>query len=79
VNNIGKMFEFEEAGGLHDVFLNRHAVSLRKAIFIISSAKCSLIIQDGGFTFTHTLKAGNVDCYSGQKEFYCRGAGERLF
>lgn len=28
------MFEFEEAGGLHDVFLNRHAVSSWKNIFI---------------------------------------------
>lgn len=27
VNNIEIMLEFEENGGLHDVFLNKHAVS----------------------------------------------------
>lgn len=28
--NIAEMFEYEEANGLHDVFLNRHAVSNEK-------------------------------------------------
>jgi hypothetical protein len=34
VRNITKMFEFEEAGGLHDVFLNKHAVSDQKKYFV---------------------------------------------
>lgn len=36
------MFEFEESNGLHDVFLNKHAVSCK---YTISSAKCSKIMK----------------------------------
>lgn len=37
------MFEFEEAGGLHDVFLNKHAVSVWKINFPLLSANLEFV------------------------------------
>lgn len=52
VKNIGIMFEFEEAGGLHDVFLNRHAVSRGQNIFHdFRAPNVHKKFQDGGLQF----------------------------
>lgn len=46
------MFEFEEAGGLHDVFLNRHAVSRGQNIFHdFRAPNVHKKFQDGGLQF----------------------------
>lgn len=74
------MFEFEEAGGLHDVFLNKHAVSWIKNIFLnFERQMFNKKFQDGGFiSFTHTCITGNVDCYdshSGRRHEVVRARG----
>lgn len=58
------MFEFEEAGGLHDVFLNKHAVSshqnnfpkFERQMFNKKNSK----MEEFSSSFTNTSIAGNA-------------------
>lgn len=58
------MFEFEEAGGLHDVFLNKHAVSSHQNIFPKFERqmfnKKNSKMEEFSSSFTNTCIAGNA-------------------